>query len=41
MLLEFDEGQNQQHRQNVKSSQDRVLSETLSPAAARRQLIVE
>jgi hypothetical protein len=41
MLLEFDEGQNQQHRQNVKSGQDRVLSETLPPAAARRQLIVE
>jgi phosphopantothenoylcysteine decarboxylase/phosphopantothenate--cysteine ligase len=41
MLLEFDEGQNQQHRQNVKSSQDRALSETLPPPAARRQLIVE
>jgi phosphopantothenoylcysteine decarboxylase/phosphopantothenate--cysteine ligase len=41
MLLEFDEGQNQQHRQNVKSSQDRVLSETIPPPAARRQLIVE
>jgi phosphopantothenoylcysteine decarboxylase/phosphopantothenate--cysteine ligase len=43
MLLEFDEGQNQdqKRRQNVKSSQDRVLSETLPLAAARRQLIVE
>jgi phosphopantothenoylcysteine decarboxylase/phosphopantothenate--cysteine ligase len=43
VLLEFDEGQNQEqkHRQNVKSSQDRVLSETLPPPAARRQLIVE
>jgi len=43
MLLEFDEGQNQEqkNRQNVKSSQDRVLSETIPPLAARRQLIVE
>ena len=43
MLLEFDEGKNQEqkNRQNVKSSQDRVPSETLPPAAARRQLIVE
>jgi phosphopantothenoylcysteine decarboxylase/phosphopantothenate--cysteine ligase len=43
VLLEFDEGQNQEqkHRQNIKSSQDRVLSETLPPPAARRQLIVE
>ena len=43
MLLEFDEGQNrdQQHRQIVKSSQDRALSESLPPAAARRQLIIE
>jgi phosphopantothenoylcysteine decarboxylase/phosphopantothenate--cysteine ligase len=41
MLLEFEEGQNQQHRQNVKSSQDRVLSESISLADARRQLIVE
>jgi phosphopantothenoylcysteine decarboxylase/phosphopantothenate--cysteine ligase len=41
MLLEFDEGQNQQHRQNVKSSQDRALSESIPLAAARRQLIVE
>ncbi|MGO9777711.1 MAG: bifunctional phosphopantothenoylcysteine decarboxylase/phosphopantothenate--cysteine ligase CoaBC [Terracidiphilus sp.] len=43
MLLEFDEGRNQdeKHRQNVKSSQDREHSETLPLAAARRQLIVE
>jgi phosphopantothenoylcysteine decarboxylase/phosphopantothenate--cysteine ligase len=43
MLLEFDEGQNQEqkNRQNVKLSQDRVLSETIPPLAARRQLIVE
>jgi phosphopantothenoylcysteine decarboxylase/phosphopantothenate--cysteine ligase len=35
LVLELDE------HQDVKSRQDRVLSETVSPAAARRQLIVE
>jgi hypothetical protein len=35
MLLELDDNQDK------KSRQDRVLSESLPPAAARRELIVE